>query len=299
MNMKKLLIVACLLMSGSAHAQIFGGATAPGAAPTIMGPHVYVGTPPTTYGQLGPQTIPVVTLLQSAIPFFYPGSFTAGNNGAITGLPSNPNWSNAFICVQANKVTTVNVAGCYQFTPSSATAGTMSTNLYAGGTPYLQQFPSAITGTGAGAVTQATGSCIAGPYVTLPVSGLDPNGVLEMQGSASYPNSAGTKTVTLNFGGSQSALVVTGGNTASLVSATTTVFTPFQAFVASEGFPFGNQYRLVMYAGVPGTATATAPSYPSFVYTPTTATNIFFCMQLSATADTVNLEHYQVKLLPN
>jgi hypothetical protein len=73
-------------------------------------------------------------------------------------------------------------------------------NTYASGTPSIPATPTAFVTVGPGAYAGVT-TAVTGPQITVPANSLGPNGVLRISEQWSTTNSAGAKTLTSSFSG--------------------------------------------------------------------------------------------------
>lgn len=141
-------------------------------------------------------------ILQGGIPLLAPGSFTMGNNGAITlGTALGTQWPSVYIYIQAGDIAAgvPAAAGWYYATfTGSATVGTVFNNTYTTGMPTVPAAPTAFVSTGPGARAGDTGLETA-IQVTIPV--LSTNSVILTSFATQETNNANAKTITLTLGG--------------------------------------------------------------------------------------------------
>lgn len=143
----------------------------------------------------------VVSLLQNGIPFILPSS---GSVAAATGVITlttalDAVYSQAYMYFPAGAFTG-SVAGYYYVTMSSTTVGVMTTSRYTGGVPTVPSAPVTVT-TGVGAYVQDTGVTVA-QTIVIPAGSMGLNSRIYSESSGSCPNSAGAKSFSVIFGGS-------------------------------------------------------------------------------------------------
>lgn len=174
----------------------------------------------------GPPVAGRITLAQSRVPMILPSSGTMADNGALTLTTAlDQAYPAAYFYMPANAIVAGSAAGFYYGTMSSTTAVTLFNNLYASGSPTIPASPTAFATTGPGAYTQTTGSAVVANTVSIAGGMLGVNDEVYTHGLMSYPNSAGAKTIALNYGA-----FLYGTNVP-----TTTVALAFQAGFANAG----------------------------------------------------------------
>ena len=149
-------------------------------------------------GLTGPQ------IIQWAVPVINAPTGTMANNGAITlGTALATTYANCYLLLPAGAIATgVPAAAAILFCQmSSATVGTGFNNVYTTGVPTIPGAPVAFVTTGPGAYTGVTGAAN-GPTIVIPGNSLGPNGSMYYETTWQYNNSAGTKALTVTFGGS-------------------------------------------------------------------------------------------------
>ncbi len=246
-----------------------------------------VGTDPLTYTKfsVNPITTPQ-TLGQSHIPFVLISSGTMANNGAFSAITAVAvAYPNAYCWFPVNVIGSGVAAGWYYCTFSSTTAGTAFNNTYTSGTPTIPGSPTAFVTT-AGTLTQTTGSNIAGYTLTIAGNTIGVNGSLQVTGNRTNNNSAGTKTLTGNYGSYAFGLRA---QTTDLNIGIVSGFA--NRGVANVQAPIWN--ALMNVAGSGTTAALVFGAIDS-----TASQNLVMNMQLATATDTMTLENIVVQLVP-
>ncbi len=226
----------------------------------------------------------VAMVAKNALPFIGLSSGSVSAAGAISGITALPfTYASAYCYFPANALATSIAAGWYYCTFSSTTAGTAFLNTYTSGIPTIPGSPTAVTD-GKGAFTGVTGS-VAGPTFAIAGNVIGPTGQLKIYGSDGYTNSVGTKTVIVQFGGS---------NFFSL-AATTSVNRAWQLRIANRSAANSQITENFDFAG--GSVLAYGGSAVFTVDTTTSQNLIFFTNRNTATDNHI-IEHFDVTLLP-
>lgn len=167
-----------------------------------------------------------VILGQSRLPMIVPSSGSMANNGALTMTTAvDQAYPAAYFYMPAGAIVAAGAAGFYYGTCASTTVCTLFNNVYVSGSPTIPASPTAFATTGPGAYTQTTGSTVVANTVSIAGGTLGVNDEVYTHGLMSYPNSAGAKTIALNYGA-----FLYGTN-----APTTTVALAFQAGFANAG----------------------------------------------------------------
>jgi hypothetical protein len=225
----------------------------------------------------------VYTVGVSAIPFIYlsSGSVAAGGGiSAITALPLA--YPSAYCWFPANALATTIAAGWYYCTFSTTTAGTAFLNTYAGtGAASIPSSPTAVTD-GKGAFTSDTTSH-AGPTIAVPANALGINGQLRIVATFQFNNTAGTKTPTISYGGSN--LVAT--------ALTSQLFVKWLADLMNTGAA-GKQEAHTMGLANSGLLT----NVPALLTVDTTASqNVVMTLTKNTATDNLIMERYSIEVL--
>jgi hypothetical protein len=144
--------------------------------------------------------IPVIGF-KSGIPLIAISTGSIAANGAISAITALPRiYPKAYCYFPANAVATVASAGYYYCTFSTTTAGTAFLDTYSGtGMPVIPSSPTPVTD-GKGAYTGVTSALTMFAY-SLPAGAMGANGSVEINIETAANNSAGTKSQTPRFGG--------------------------------------------------------------------------------------------------
>lgn len=141
-----------------------------------------------------------LTLGQSAIPMYVPGSGTLSASGALSGITAfTTSFINCYLYFPAGAIGTGSQAGMYFAQLATSSTGTVYQNQYLTGLPTI---PSVlIPCTSASSYTQTTATSLTVATFTLPGNSMGPNGKVRI--TATFQNTAGanTKTNTIVFGG--------------------------------------------------------------------------------------------------
>jgi hypothetical protein len=241
------------------------------------------GSPPTRdAGNVG------FVLAQGGIPLIYPSSGTMGNNGALSGITAlTKTYANAFLYMPAGAIASGSAAGWYFGQGSSTTAFTLFNNLYTAGTPTAPLSTTAFATTGPGAYTQTTGTPIVAVNYSLAANTFGANGGLETDVHTTQNNSANTKAITLNFGGSS--------------AGTTSPTTATQSIIWSRVHGQGATNIQAGYALLTSTtATSTLFSGPQrFTVDTTSAVAIQTVINMANAGDWMVIEDVSSKVFPN
>ena len=232
-----------------------------------------------------PASTTVRKLGQSTLPFVLLSSGTMGNNGALSGITAVPTaYPNAYCSVPAGAIATGIPAAqtWYYCTFSDTTHATLFNNTYTSGTPTIPASPTAFVTTGPGAFTQTVGSNIASYTLAIAGNTIGLNGTVRVMGARTINNSAGAKTVTLNYG--------------SFTIATA-------ALTATTGAPiisgFSNRGATNVQVGLLNNLFSVGNAPPNYgAIDSTTAQNLTFNLQLATATDTITLESAEVELAP-
>lgn len=163
---------------------------------------------------------------QTAIPVGIAGTGSMGANGALTLgtalVASPPYTAGCYFFFPAGAVFSGSAAGFYFTKMSSTTAGTVFNNTYAAasGAPSIPANPLAVVDAGPGAYTGVT-TIQTGLQFTVPANALGNNGALQFEQLFTYTNSAGTKTFTTTWGGTN--ILTTGTSTTQFVYQTRSI----------------------------------------------------------------------------
>jgi hypothetical protein len=142
-------------------------------------------------------------LFRCAVPVGIAPTGTMANNGAVTlGTALDIIYSTGlYLYYPASAIVSGSAAGYYWTVMSSTTVGTVYNNTYATGTqPTVPASPTAFSTTGPGAFTGVTTSQDA-LSATVPGNLLGTNGQLRIHYTEAHNNTAGTKTVVVQYGG--------------------------------------------------------------------------------------------------
>lgn len=140
------------------------------------------------------------TIQQGGVPLIGPGSFTMGNNGAITlGTALPITYTNCYLYMLAGDIAAgvPASAGWYFCQMSSTTVGTVFNNTYTSGIATVPGSPTAFSTTGPGARTGDTGAETA-YQITIPI--LAANSQIIASTGFHTTNNANNKTFTMKLG---------------------------------------------------------------------------------------------------
>lgn len=227
----------------------------------------------------------IQTIVQGGLPMYMPGTgtITAGGVLALTGTALDQTFANAYFFFPANTVGTGLPAGMYFVQMSSTSAGVVFQNLYTGGTPLIPT--TLIPCVSAVNYTQTTGSLVSLITGTVPAASMGPNGKVKTICFYQNNNSAGTKTFSIKWGGSQ-----TLGT-----SATTNQSLSVIREVSNAGL---TNAQTSAASGVTGTGVAAGASQ-RYTKDTTASQDINVQAQLGTATDWVGLDSYTIEVTPN
>jgi hypothetical protein len=233
--------------------------------------------------------LPVQSLIfQWAIPVINAPTGTMANNGAITlGTALSTTYANCYLLLPAGAIATgVPAAAAILFCQmSSATVGTVFNNTYTSGVPTIPGAPVAFATTGPGAYTGVTGANN-GPSISIPGNSFGPNGSMYYEATWQYNNSAGTKALTVTFGGS----------TIFNQSGTTSVCCAIKKNLQNRGIT--NAQVSSDTGGQPGTGVGEA-GVPTLTLVDTTANqNLIVVFNQNTATDFTVLDRFFVNIFP-
>ncbi len=189
------------------------------------------------------------TVGQSRIPMILPSSGSMANNGALTLTTAlDQTYPNAYFYMPASAIAAGSAAGFYYGVMSSTTAVTLYNNPYVSGTPTIPASPTAFVTTGPGSYTQTTAAFLTCYTITIPGGTLGIYDEVQARGNISYNNTAGAKTLNLDYGS-----FVYGA-----AAPTTTVSQAFQGGFANDSV--ANRQTIVATAAMTLTTAASAPA---------------------------------------
>lgn len=239
-------------------------------------------------GVLTPAANPPVNmyiLSQAAIPFIKASSGSMANNGAVTAMTALPKtYSNgAYLYLPANAIQAGSAAGWYWFVGSSTTAGTVYNSTYTSGTPIVGT-TTAFATTGPGAFTGDTGA-VTFVTITVPANSLGINGSLDIRSGWVFNNTAGTKAMAANYGG-----------TAVWSQTQTNQLSLYAIGTAQNRGSLAVQTMSYMFATQTSTAKGQSTTADGTVDTAASQTVTFTATNNTATDHTI-LEHYQIQVM--
>lgn len=220
------------------------------------------------------------TLGQSRIPMILPSSGLMGNNGALTLTTAlDQTYTSAYFYMPAGAIAVSSTAGFYYGTMSSTTAVTLFNNPYVSGTSTIPASPTAFATTGAGAYVQTTATNLTAYSLSLAGGTLGIYDEVQSHGLISYNNSAGQKTLTLQY---SSYAYGTAG-------VTTTTNYSFQGGFANVG-TVNKQYQTGTTALSLAAGGAAVPSYGAI--NSASAQNLTALLKLAVATDYVILQSF-------
>lgn len=222
---------------------------------------------------------------QTHIPFVLPSSGSMGNNGALSSITALPTiYPNAYVYMPAGAIASGSAAGWYYAVFSSTTAATLYNNTYTSGTPAIPGTPTPFVTTGPGSYTQTTGSTIAAYALSILGNTIGPNGAVRLNGSWTYNNTSGNKTIAFVYDASTF-------NTATETTST-------QAIILGG---FANRGMTNVQASLFGRSPSAVTNTGAPIYTAvdsTTTQPLTSVLELGTATDFVVLENLVVELLP-
>lgn len=247
---------------------------------------VGTGTLFTSDGISWNQLNPIRLLAQSGIPFIMPSSGTFSAAGALSALTAlDQTYANCYLFFPANAIATVSAAGFYFAQMSSTTAGTVFNNLYVSGTPTVPAASALVACTTASSYTQTTAANITAITVTVPANALGVNGKIKVTVLEQNFNSAGAKTLGIQFGGSANGL-----SYAPTTNRGASIIREFYNRGVTNGqvTPVSGNFGTGLSAGV-----STIISRDT-----TTASDITILMQLAVATDWIGIDAFTVEIYP-
>lgn len=145
-----------------------------------------------------------VQCMRTTIPFIHSGSWSVGNNGALTlppGVALDRIYPRSYMYFPSGALFSGSAAGWYWTVMSSTTAGVVYNNVYNGGYPEIPT-TAGFTTTGPGAFTQTAGVDLTCLSFTLPGNAVSKFGGMQSRLCMTAGGAGGTKTGKVFFGAS-------------------------------------------------------------------------------------------------